>query len=255
MPAPPGSLRCLRLVRQPGSVAASASAHPAVTATWVPQLPAALQWDHNAHYHRWLLRQLPPRPDRALDVGCGLGGLARALAERADHVDAIDLSPVMIERAEAVSVGRPNIRWMLGDILDPALPVSPGYDVVTAIASLHHLPLRAALARLAGLVSPGGTLAVVGLYQRESWSDWLLEAAALPANGAVGLALAFGGRAGKHADPHMPVKPPSATLAEIRAAAGGLMAAPRLRRRLFWRYTMVWHHPPTPWPGPLTRVT
>jgi ubiquinone/menaquinone biosynthesis C-methylase UbiE len=35
-------------------------------------------WDHNAWYHRLLLRQVPARAERVLDVGCGAGTLARA---------------------------------------------------------------------------------------------------------------------------------------------------------------------------------
>ncbi len=29
---------------------------------------AAHPWDHNAHYHRWILRQLPHRSGSALDT-------------------------------------------------------------------------------------------------------------------------------------------------------------------------------------------
>ncbi|MEV5518264.1 hypothetical protein AB0L50_36100 [Streptomyces flaveolus] len=47
-------------------------------------------WDHNAHYHRWIMRQLPRSFPRALDVGSGTGDLARLLATRAAAVDAID---------------------------------------------------------------------------------------------------------------------------------------------------------------------
>ncbi len=64
-----------------------------------PQLPAALRWSHNARYERWLVRQVPRGTGRVLDVGCGAGRLACALAERAGHVDALDLSPVMVQRA------------------------------------------------------------------------------------------------------------------------------------------------------------
>lgn len=64
---------------------------------WFPQLPERLWWDYNAHY-RWVVRQLPSRPERVLDVGCGAGRLAATLAVRAEHVDGLDRSPVMIDR-------------------------------------------------------------------------------------------------------------------------------------------------------------
>src|SRR6202522_4413770 len=47
-------------------------------------------WDHNCYYHERLLRALPARCGRVLDVGCGAGRFAARLAERADRVDALD---------------------------------------------------------------------------------------------------------------------------------------------------------------------
>lgn len=52
---------------------------------------AAHPWDHNAHYHRWILRQLPRRFNSALDVGSGSGDLAKLLASRAEAVHGIDI--------------------------------------------------------------------------------------------------------------------------------------------------------------------
>jgi ubiquinone/menaquinone biosynthesis C-methylase UbiE len=56
-------------------------------------------WDHNSHYHPFLLRQLPERLGEALEIGCGTSELARLLAERYERVLAVDLSPSMIEAA------------------------------------------------------------------------------------------------------------------------------------------------------------
>ena len=36
---------------------------------------AVLDWDHNAYYHRLLLRQMPQPCRRVLDVGCGAGAV------------------------------------------------------------------------------------------------------------------------------------------------------------------------------------
>ncbi len=47
----------------------------------------ALDWDHNAYYHRLLLRHLPRPCNRVLDVGCGAGAFAVELAKRAERVD------------------------------------------------------------------------------------------------------------------------------------------------------------------------
>ena len=49
-------------------------------------------FDHNVYYHDFLLRHLPARCASALEVGCGTGRFARALAGRADSVLAVDPS-------------------------------------------------------------------------------------------------------------------------------------------------------------------
>jgi 16S rRNA G1207 methylase RsmC len=54
----------------------------------VSNLAGVFDWDHNAYYHRLLLRQLPERCHRVLDVGCGTGSFATRLASRVEQVDA-----------------------------------------------------------------------------------------------------------------------------------------------------------------------
>jgi SAM-dependent methyltransferase len=216
----------------------------------LPRLPGFLLWDHNAHYHEWLIRRLPAGCERALDVGCGAGALARRLASQVRTVDAVDRSEVMIERARATAGGS-GVRWLLGDLLDETLPLEAGaYDVVTAVSSLHHMPLRPALARLRTLVRPGGVLAVVGLYRAADISDYLIDGLAVPANLLVGATRAARGRGGKPVNVDMPVVwPPETTLTEIRDAAAELLPGARIRRLLFFRYGMVWTRPPATEPG------
>lgn len=199
------------------------------------QLPEKLRWNHNEWYRRWLLRQLPSRVESALDVGCGLGDLARSV--NADQVTAIDASARMIERASATSE---KIRWIHGDVLTHDLD---RYDVVTAEASLHHLPLREGLSRLAELTKPGGLLVVVGLYMTSTKSDLAMELVTLPANAVVGLAKAINGTGGKPHDTEMPVVMTAPTLPEIRAAAAEITPGARIHRHVFWRYSLVWRAP------------
>lgn len=49
-------------------------------------------WSHNDHHLPWVLRRLPPGATRALDVGCGTGNLARALARVVPEVTSLDRS-------------------------------------------------------------------------------------------------------------------------------------------------------------------
>jgi ubiquinone/menaquinone biosynthesis C-methylase UbiE len=82
-----------------------------------------LDWDHNAYYHRLLLRQLPQRCHCVLDVGCGTGSFAAKLAQLSEQVDAVDRSAAMIEDAKRRTPD--NVNCVLADVLVDALPSVP----------------------------------------------------------------------------------------------------------------------------------
>jgi SAM-dependent methyltransferase len=205
-------------------------------------------WDHNVHYHPFLLRHLPPRCRAALDVGCGSGTFLLHLAQRADAALGIDLSPEMVRRAQARLAAYPTAEARVADVADEPLPRGH-FDCVATIATLHHLPLRATLARLADLVRPGGTLVVLDLYQPAAPADWLVSAAAVPATAAL-RAVRRGRlrpprevREAWRAHAETDVYP---TLAEVRRAAADLLPGARVRRHLLWRYSLVWRKPGKP---------
>jgi SAM-dependent methyltransferase len=202
-------------------------------------------WDHNRHYHPFLLRQLPARCGEVLEVGCGTGGFARLLASRADRVRALDLSPEMIRVARERSVRYPNIAFEVVDVTSRRLPADQ-FDAVTSIATLHHLPFGATLSGLSASLKPGGTLVVLDLYKRSGPTDRLLDLIAFPASSACRLAKCGHLRQraearrvwvehGKH-DTYM-------SFQEIRRIAKDLLAGAIVRRHLFWRYSLVWRKP------------
>lgn len=201
-------------------------------------MPARPRYGHNVYYHDYLLAQLPPAFELALDVGCGTGTFARRLAARARRVDAIDLSREMIAKAAATAPQPDNITWIQGDVLGLDTPTA-GYDVVTAIASLHHMHPDLALARLSDLVCPGGVLAILGLYRPATITDHMLSVTATLVD-PLGLASSAWRR---QASAVMPVRRPTTTLAEVRRAAAPHLAGARIRRHLFYRYSLIWQRP------------
>lgn len=82
---------------------------------------------------RELVRLAAPSGDeRVLDVATGNGALALAFAPNVAHVTAIDLSPAMLERAEAARsvAGVSNLHFRLGEI--GVLPLEDAaYDLIT----------------------------------------------------------------------------------------------------------------------------
>ncbi len=88
---------------------------------------------------------LPAPPTRVLEVGCGSGELAGALAERGFEVVAID------PKAPKGPIFR---RVSLEDFSD-----EHGFDAVVASVSLHHIrDLAGALGKIAAFLPPAGVL-------------------------------------------------------------------------------------------------
>jgi len=243
---------------------------------FVPGSPLDVSWDHNSHYHGHLLRQaipygpavdrrrarVGPPPGgpadarrRALDVGCGGGRFARVLASRGFGVDAIDPENRMIETARALTPPRLPIDYRVASLEEAELDPE-GYGFVSAVSSIHHMPFGPSLERMASALAPGGTLAVLGHYRERGWADAAVSLAALGPQWTIGAGLRVARaltatpdlhRSGPTAD--MPVREPDMDLDEIAEAVRGHLPGARLRRLLFWRYSLVYTRPARPGAG------
>ena len=96
---------------------------------------------------------------RVLDVGCGGGILADAMARKGAEVLGIDLAEKSLKVAQlhALEAGTPHIayRQISAEALADELPGQ--FDVVTCMEMLEHVPDPASIVRAcAQLVKPGG---------------------------------------------------------------------------------------------------
>jgi ArsR family transcriptional regulator len=116
------------------------------------------------------------------DLGAGEGTLSQLLAQRAEKVIAIDLSPKMVDYAQKLAEknGLANLEFRIGDIEDPPIDDS-SIDLVILSQALHHAehPQRA-IDSAYRILRPGGRLIVLDLLQhnfseaRELYADrWL----------------------------------------------------------------------------------
>jgi 2-polyprenyl-3-methyl-5-hydroxy-6-metoxy-1,4-benzoquinol methylase len=189
------------------------------------------RWNHNVQFHGWILRHVPARCESALDVGCGDGVLTWQLAARVDQVTGIDVSPAMIALARQTHA-RSSITYVAGDVMSSSLPEA-SFDFIAAVAVLHHLPLEHGLERLAGLLRPRGVLAVVGLARNSTVLDYAYSAASVPLSRVVRVFTGYW-------DSPAPRLDPLQTFPEIRQVAATALPHADVRRRLFFRYTLLW---------------
>lgn len=204
------------------------------------QAPAVVSdyWNHNVAFHRRIVGDAALRGGRALDVGCGDGLLLARLATVSRGAVGLETDEQAVARARRRLEQIPQVKVLLDDVMDPDLPRRIGtFETVSCVATLHHLPLEPALARLSELVAPGGRLIVVGLAANRSLWDWTLSAlAVLPLR-------VIGALRREMPDVGVVTRPPRESLAEIRRAAARRLPGARIRRRFYYRYTLIWDRP------------
>lgn len=133
----------------------------------------------------------------ALDLCCGHGIVARALAAAGADVIGVDFSPAMLEIARSAV---PGVRFVEGDAM--ALPFEDArFDAVTIGFGIPHVPdPPAAMAEVRRVLKPGGRFAY-SVWQEAEHSAMTYVFAAIGEHGAPGIALPPGPGASDYADP------------------------------------------------------
>jgi 2-polyprenyl-6-hydroxyphenyl methylase / 3-demethylubiquinone-9 3-methyltransferase len=106
----------------------------------------------------WIDRHAPLDGKQVLDIGCGGGILAEAMARRGARVTGIDLSEKALRVAELhLLESKLNITYENAMAEDYAAAHPAAFDVVTCMELLEHVPQpESMVAACARLVRPGG---------------------------------------------------------------------------------------------------
>ena len=125
---------------------------------WDPEGPMRPLHDINPVRLTWIERLAPLAGRRVVDIGCGGGVLAEAMAQRGATVTGIDLAgkPLRVAQLHALESGvQVEYREASSEALATEMPGA--FDVVTCMEMLEHVPEPASVvAACATLVKPGG---------------------------------------------------------------------------------------------------
>lgn len=149
------------------------------------------RWDPEAFFQRGReevadvlehVRVLGLRPvrRRALDFGCGVGRLTRALAGIFDEVVGVDIATAMVEAARRHSPHADRVRFRVNTRTDLRPLDTARFDFVYSSKTLQHIPpwhARSYIREFVRVLRPGGVAAFQvrnGPYvERDTLRGWL----------------------------------------------------------------------------------
>ena len=110
----------------------------------------------------FFLANMPEKKGAALDVGCGSGIVAEALAPHFGRVVGIDISVSMLAIARARRQ-LPNVEYIMTDASE--LRGEGEYEYIVSRTTFHHIgDLPELLERLKALLRPGGRIAALDCF-------------------------------------------------------------------------------------------
>jgi demethylmenaquinone methyltransferase/2-methoxy-6-polyprenyl-1,4-benzoquinol methylase len=125
-----------------------------------------LSYGQDARWKARLVNMANVQPgERALDLACGTGDIAFAVADRGARTIGLDITHRMLQLASSRS---PRVRLITGDMT--TLPFrSASFDLVTTGYGLRNVPdLGAAVAEIARVLKPRGRLLSLDFNKPES---------------------------------------------------------------------------------------
>ena len=118
--------------------------------------------------------------DRVLEVGCGSGQLTRALVARGLHVTALEPGKSLVALARQNLEGAGEVEFVNARFEDALLPREQ-FQAVFCASAFHWIDPKVSWQKVADVLVPGGTLALVQYFGLEEARSKLDQEAALAA--------------------------------------------------------------------------
>lgn len=193
-------------------------------------------WNHNNHYHNYILKHLPTNKSLALDIGSGDGEFSYKLSKRFQQVICLepDLNSFNYTKKVYQSTNIKPLNSLLADFDHEERT----FDFIVCIASIHHMDMETSLNKMKSLLKNGGKIVILGLYRESSMVDLLISLCAIIPNILMN-------KRSKHKSGYqfdIKTAPALLTIKEIKKVLTRSLGSFTFKRHLFWRYSVVYEN-------------
>jgi 2-polyprenyl-3-methyl-5-hydroxy-6-metoxy-1,4-benzoquinol methylase len=200
------------------------------------------QWDHNQQYQKYLLKNIPSHCNCILDVGCGTGELTKKLTPYANEIIGIDVSENMLREAQKRN-DHEKIKYINISVEKYFEERDKKFDAIISIAALHHMHEEKIVELMKTKLTEKGILLLLDLVKSETVAEYVLSIVATLLNPLVMFIMSGWVKISKEEkeawaghfqyDKYL-------TIREVRKIVKNVLGKAKIKRHLFWRYSIVY---------------
>ena len=193
------------------------------------------EWNHNYHYHNFIIKNLSKSRKSALDIGSGNGYFASKLSTMFNKVICLEPDKNTFNHAKNKYYTISNM-IQKKSLLDE-FNSEEEIDFISCIASIHHMDFERSLVKIKELLSMDGKLVILGLYKESTMIDYLYSILAYIPN-KIRCVLSSNSPSEKII---IKTRPAKMTFKEIKVIADKILVDYKIRRHLYWRYSIIYN--------------
>jgi 2-polyprenyl-3-methyl-5-hydroxy-6-metoxy-1,4-benzoquinol methylase len=199
-------------------------------------------WDHNQQYQSYLIKNIGNTNKYILDVGCGTGELTKKLIEKGEKIIGIDISEKMIQEAKKRNADT-KIEYICTTVEKYLEETDKTFDIILSIAALHHMNEKEILKKMKTKLTENGKILILDLVKEGSVIDDILSGIAMLLNPVT--ILIKRRRLKVTREEHDAWKDHFQydiylTLKEVKALVKEVLGNAKIKRHLFWRYSILY---------------
>jgi 2-polyprenyl-3-methyl-5-hydroxy-6-metoxy-1,4-benzoquinol methylase len=199
-------------------------------------------WDHNQQYQNYLIKNIPPKNEYVLDIGCGTGELTKKLLEKGEKIIGIDVAEKMIQEANKRNSHK-QIEYICTTAEKYLEETEKTFDIIISIAALHHMDEKTILAKMKDKLTKGGQILILDLIKEKEPVDYVVSFIGMILNPLI--ILIKRGRIKVTKEEKEAWKDhfqydEYLTLKEVKKITKETLGKAKIKRHIFWRYSIMY---------------